>query len=405
MPRKRAANLGRLRNPTDPPRRLFVVVPITMMTCTRTRHTNQTNCVCGRAIPRSRLLAAATIGENTSTYAYSFPLDKRLVILSYYPYFGPSRLLHHGSCAVLAFQMMRLPYLDHFGLLEEPYSTSPNPRYLYISPTHNLALEKTKWTIAAKRGLALCFGAVGTGKTTLARELAQRIEDEPEVAYVFITNPNFPTPNQLLRAIIQEFEVPQTSKSYLDLLNIFKTFLMDQAVRQGKTLVLIIDEAQTLKAPLLELLRQLMNYESNDQKFLQVVLFAQEEFRARLQQSRYRNLVNRTAMSSTLDNLSLAETSAMLRHRWLIAGGKQFPFETDAVDCLYRHSQGIPRTQVILADNALLAAYLTGESTIGAALIESIVRDRGLPDTDEAPAPPAIRKHTSTGRVAGRRRA
>ena len=151
-------------------------------------------------------------------------------------------------------------YLSHFGLIDEPYSMSPNPRYLYISPTHNLALEKTKWTITAKRGLALVFGSVGTGKTTLARELAQRLEDAPDVSYVFITNPNFPTPNQLLRAINQEFEVAQTSNSYLDLLNIFKNFLMTQALQKQKTMVLIIDEAQTLKAPLLELLRQLMNY-------------------------------------------------------------------------------------------------------------------------------------------------
>jgi general secretion pathway protein A len=281
---------------------------------------------------------------------------------------------------------MKIPYLDHFGLLDEPYSTSPNPRYLYISPTHNLALEKTKWTISAKRGLAFVFGPVGTGKTTLARELAMRMEDEPDVGYVFVTNPNFPTPNQLLRAIIQEFQVPQTSKNYLDLLNIFKNFLTVQATQHGKTLVLIIDEAQTLKPPLLELLRQLMNYESNDQKFLQVVLFAQEEFRGKLQHPRYRNLVNRAAMSSTLDNLAPAETAAMLKHRWVVAGGKEFPFTEAAVERIYHHSNGIPRTQVILADNALLAGYLVGQHSVDAELIDGVVADRGLPDT--APEPP-----------------
>jgi general secretion pathway protein A len=281
----------------------------------------------------------------------------------------------------VALQLMKIPYLEYFGLLDEPYSTSPNPRYLYIYPTHSLALEKTRWTISAKRGLALVFGAVGTGKTTLARELAMRMEDEPEASYVFITNPNFPTENQLLRAIIQEFGVPETSKRYLDLLNIFKNYLTDQSLNHGKTVVLIIDEAQTLRPPLLELLRQLMNYESNDQKFLQVVLFAQEEFRGRLQHPRYRNLVNRTAMSSSLDNLSLPDTVAMLKHRWMVAGGKEFPFTDDGIEQIYYFSQGIPRTQVILADNALLSAFLIGHRTIEADLIRQVVDDRGLPDT------------------------
>jgi general secretion pathway protein A len=211
---------------------------------------------------------------------------------------------------------------------------------------------------------------------------------------VFITNPNFPTPNQFLRAIIQEFGVPESSNNYLTLLNIFKNYVMNQAVTHGKTLVLLVDEAQTLKAPLLELLRQLMNYESNDQKFIQVVLFAQEEFRHRLKQARYKNLVNRAAMSATLDNLSLNESAAMLKHRWMIAGGKEFPFTDDAVEELFAYSQGIPRTQVIIAENALLAAFLSGDRTISPELIKQVVADRGLPDTQPEP-PRSIKKKLS----------
>lgn len=295
---------------------------------------------------------------------------------------------------------MKIPYLDHFGLIDEPYSTSPNPRYLYLSPTHNLALEKTRWTIAARRGLTICFGAVGTGKTTIARELAARLEDDTSVSYVSITNPSFQTANQLLRAIMQEFGVSQTHRSYLELLNIYKNFLADQALTHHKTLVLLIDEAQTLKPPLLEMLRQLMNYESNDQKFLQVVLFAQEDFRARLKHPRYTNLVNRTAMASSIEALSPSETGLMLKHRWMIAGGKEtFPFTPDAIEQLFIYSKGIPRTQIILADNALLAAFLLGLKTIDAKIIHQVVKDRGLPDTQPQPEPQTIKRNVRKAEV------
>ncbi len=290
---------------------------------------------------------------------------------------------------------METPYLQHFNLLDKPFSISPNPRFLYISPTHNLALEKTKWTITNKDGLALCFGQVGTGKTTLARELASRLQDMPDVSYVYIANPDFPTPNQLLRAIMQEFKVSQTSKSYLELQTIFKNFLLEQTITHNKTLVLLIDEAQSLKPPLVELLRRLMNFERNDLKFLQIVLFAQEEFRTRLAHPRYKNFVNRTAFSSTIEPLSLTETDTMLRHRWWVAsnGKDNFPFTPEAVEQLYKYSRGIPRTQVILAQNALLGAFLMGVKSIDASIINEVVKDRGLPDTTPEPEPLSIERH------------
>lgn len=300
---------------------------------------------------------------------------------------------------------MPQPYITHFGLNEEPYKTTPNPRYLYVSPTHSLAIAKTVWTVTAKQGLAVCFGAAGTGKSTLARELAQRLEDDPDVSYVFITNPNYPTPNQLLRAIIQEFGVPQSSNNYLNLLNIFKNYVFDQSVNHGKTLVLILDEAHTLTPPLLEMLRQLMNYESNEDKYIQIVMFAEDLLRRRLQHPRFDNFLSRIVMSSTLDNLSPADSSAMLKHRWTIAGGTEFPFTDEALDRIYLYGKGVPRRLVILAHNAVLVAAITQAKQIDAEMIDSVVRSRGLPDMQPVdPEQNMIKSHGIDKKVVAVRR-
>ncbi len=109
-------------------------------------------------------------------------------------------------------------------------------------------------------------------------------------------------------------------------------------------------------------------------------------------------------MSSTLENLSYAETVAMLHHRWLVAGGKNFPFTDAAIEQIYSYSQGIPRTQVILADNALLAAFVSGQNTIGAEIIHEVVKDRGLPDTHVPPTPQVIKRHKAASNISSVRR-
>lgn len=181
-------------------------------------------------------------------------------------------------------------------------------------------MAKSQFIVETKKVLTVIFGETGMGKSSLARLLHQKFLDRG-LNSVLLTNPNYPTPNALLRTIIQEFQLPRTSRSYKDNLDLFKAYLYDQALEQGKTVVLIIDEAQTLRFPLLELLRQLINYETNEQKLLQMVLFAQDELRVKLAHARGRSFRSRIAMASALDRLGLEETRKMIVFRWQVASG------------------------------------------------------------------------------------
>src|SRR3972149_11889837 len=128
---------------------------------------------------------------------------------------------------------MDLPYLAYFGLKEEPFSTVPSPRYFFLTPVHAPALEKTSYVVGAKKGLAAVFGDTGTGKSSLARLLHQKFLDNSFFS-VLLTNPNYPTPNSLLRTIAQEFGTPRTDKSFKGMLDIFKEYLFAQAMAEGK---------------------------------------------------------------------------------------------------------------------------------------------------------------------------
>src|SRR5207248_10357265 len=124
---------------------------------------------------------------------------------------------------------MELPYLKFYGLKEEPFSTVPNPRYVFLTDVHSTALEKTSYVVGAKKGLAAVFGDTGTGKSSLARLLHQKFLDHGFVS-VLLTNPSYPTPNSLLRTIAQEFGTPRSHKSFKGMLDIFKDFMHAQAV-------------------------------------------------------------------------------------------------------------------------------------------------------------------------------
>ena len=271
---------------------------------------------------------------------------------------------------------MELPYLAYFNLREEPFSTVPSPRYFFLTTAHGTALEKTAYVVGAKKGLAAVFGDTGTGKSSLARLLYQKFLDSGFLVSL-LTNPSYPTANSFLRTIAQEFGTPKTDKSFKGMLDIFKAYLFAQAVEQGKTVVLIIDEAQTLKPPLIELLRQLINFETNDMKLLQLVLFAQEELRDTLARPKLRNFRSRIAMASTLERLGQDELEAMLKFRWEVAsGGAAHPFTPEAIEAIFDYSAGMPWEANILADNALLLAFYQKQRQIQREQVEQVAADR-----------------------------
>jgi len=254
---------------------------------------------------------------------------------------------------------MELPYLQFFALKDEPFSTVPSPRTVFLTSVHSTALEKTAYVVGAKKGLAVVFGDTGTGKSSLGRLL------------------HYPTPNSLLRTIAQEFGTERTDKSFKGMLDIFKAFLYQKAFEEKKTVVLIIDEAQTLKMPGIELLRQLSNYETNSEKLIQLVMLAQDDLRARLAHPRGRSFRSRIVMASTLEALSARETERMIDFRWNVAsGGEAHPFSPDALRAIFEHSQGVPREACIIADNSLLLAYYQRKSRIDKDLVQEVVADR-----------------------------
>lgn len=280
------------------------------------------------------------------------------------------------NCVNFGTANMELPYLAYFGLKEEPFSTVPSPRYFFLTSTHSTALEKTAYVVTARKGLAVVFGDTGAGKSSLARLLHQKFLDAGFLSSLLV-NPSYPTPNSLLRTIAQELGTPQTSRSFKGTLDLFRDHLWSRAAVENKTVVLIIDEAQTLRGPLLELLRQLINYETNDSKLLQLVLFAQDELRNTLARPSLRNFRSRIVMASTLEPLTPDELRSMIRFRWEVAtGGAQHPFTEPAITAIYEEANGTPREANILADNALLLAFLQKKDRIDAPVVRAVADDR-----------------------------
>ena len=257
-------------------------------------------------------------------------------------------------------------YTEHFGLNEKPFSISPDPRYLYLSQRHADALAHLLYGISESGGFIQLTGEVGTGKTTLIRSVLGQLPEKTEIA--LILNPKLST-KQFLEAICHELRVSSatrdTAKSLIDKLN--ERLLELHA--EGRRVVLIVDEAQTMGPELLEQVRLLTNLETERQKLLQIILIGQPELRDVLGRSDMRQVAQRITGRYHLEPLTARDSAIYVSHRMRVAGGRPEIFSKRAIRRLFRLSRGVPRLINIVADRALLAAFARDETRIDAGLV------------------------------------
>jgi general secretion pathway protein A len=268
-------------------------------------------------------------------------------------------------------------YESFYGLKERPFRISPDPRFLFLAPQHQEVLSKCQYMIQGRVGPVYVFGPIGSGKTTIARRLHQQLSEDDGYRVASIIAPDLRTPNALLRTIAQEFAV-KTERSYSDTLRNFAAFL--RAHHDAKlTTVLLIDEAQLLRRPLLRLIQFLLNYETNTEKLLQIVLFGQNELASRIDE--IPELKSRM-FPSALAALNASETSDLIQFRMTVAGAKENAFTGGAAEAIYRASLGLPRQVCQLCEMALLAGYAAKTKTIDERIV--VAAAKGLRLDEEA---------------------
>jgi len=266
-------------------------------------------------------------------------------------------------------------YKEFFGLDDFPFTLTPDPRFIVFTPSYNEVLASLYYGLENAKGLIVLTGEVGTGKTTALRWILRRLDSSVLAAYVF--NPRLSV-EEFYHHVTQMLGIKDwTNKS--ELLNTMGKVL-EERHRRGLRTVIIIDEAHELSDYVLEEIRLLLNFESDNAKHLQIVLTGQQELREKLNQANLRQLKQRVALRCNMHSFpNVAEVERYITERLLIAGSDQPKiFSGDAIDYIYRCSEGIPRNINNLCDNAMLTAYAAGERMISRKVIEEVAENLDL---------------------------
>jgi general secretion pathway protein A len=284
-------------------------------------------------------------------------------------------------------------YESYFGFSEKPFNLTPDPKYLYLSPRHTEAAAHLEFGRRERGGFIVITGEVGTGKTTLARDFVSHLP--PNTASAVVLYPAL-SAVELLRSILDDLHVTASGPSLKDQVDALHRYLLT-ARQEGKDVVLLIDEAQDLRADVLEQVRLLSNLETDTEKLIQIVLIGQSELRDLLARPSLRQLAQRVTARYHLEALTRTETEEYVQHRLAVAGGRgRVSFTSGALTALHSLSRGIPRLVNLIADRALLAGFVRNSREIHAGMVREAAKE-----VLAATGPRAVRSHwTVLGTIA-----
>jgi len=265
-------------------------------------------------------------------------------------------------------------YLKHFRLQKQPFHVTPDPEFLYMSPTHREALASIIYGVEERKGFIAILGDVGVGKTTILRSYLERVDrNRLKTIYVFSTNLSS---KDLMRAVGRDLGVPLESDDFYGMVHELHVALIEEYL-QGRNVVLIIDEAQNMPVETLENLRMLSNLETSKEKLLQIVLCGQLEFDESLNRRELRALKQRISIKAHIVPLSQVESREYIRHRLSLAGRKDKDlFTNSAMNRIVASSRGIPRTINILCDNCLVTTFGARQNRVTGRIAGEIIEER-----------------------------
>lgn len=263
-------------------------------------------------------------------------------------------------------------YENYFGLKEKPFNVTADPNFLFFSKKHREAFNHLIYGIKERKGFIEITGEIGTGKTTLCRALLNQLDEKTKTA--LILNSNLPEV-QLLLAIVTDFGLTVKPKTKINLLSELNRFLIEQ-LKAGYNVVLVIDEAQNLKAAQLEQIRLLSNLETDKEKLIQIILVGQPELKEKLNSPPLEQLRQRIVVRYHILPLDQEEVDDYIYHRLRVAGSDgNVQFEEYAINEIYNYSGGIPRLINLICDKALLLGFVLETKIITQDMIKRCIEE------------------------------